>query len=222
MRIARGLPPLAPRKLFNGSKTEARRGAPSTIPNPPNGYASIIITNARGNHLGFVSKHFNDLGSYSVTTDCTAALSDPQLTASHGLINSANPGGFSAVGLVTSLNFTPGVPHGLVLSGTAATPYGSLPLSSIEHSGGNGADQPGASETLSNTSLLIESNIWSIGANNELSVTWVNPDGSQGHLVFIYFPSAEATIVTTLDLDKYRTVETAEIDQILSNSDFVG
>ncbi|KAG8942885.1 hypothetical protein FRC04_003460 [Tulasnella sp. 424] len=136
MRIANGLPPLAPRKLC------------------------------------YVSKGFNDWNSYFVTADCTAAMINPKydsgaLTNPNGAV--AMMGGTAAKALTSRL-----IALSVVLAKLA--PTGSDPEALVQD------DMMGGSVT------YFESNVWSLGTNNELIPTWVNGDGKAAHTELGYLP----------------------------------
>lgn len=193
MRLANGLPPLAPRKLYNGSKAGTAHKARSS-PMPVNG-ATILVygPNGRsGQPLGYISKSLNTFGDYYFTTDCTAAMLNPQLY-SGALTNPAKPRGYANVGFTSFFNptFSTSSYGFAYMGGTPSTPTGSAPVSSTQHSDGEGA------------SYFVESNVWSLGANNELIATWVNPDGNPAPTNIGYVPGAYNGIVISGNLSAF-------------------
>ncbi|KIO22611.1 hypothetical protein M407DRAFT_27868 [Tulasnella calospora MUT 4182] len=168
MRIANGLPPLAPRKLYHASPAGSAhkpRGSPAL----PVGNTAILVYGSAGRSgapLGYVSKNLNSYGDYFVTTKCAEAMINPQLD-SGALTNPANSGGYSNIGFLAYNSQT--LPTALIrnvyMGGMSATPSGSSPVLSTQHS-----DLPGQQR-------YMESNVWSLGANSELIPTWINPDG---------------------------------------------
>ncbi|KAG8898781.1 hypothetical protein FRC01_010762 [Tulasnella sp. 417] len=81
MRLANGLPPLAPRKLYNGSKANSANKARSS-PGLPNSPPAIVASRPDGSSLGlYLSKELNQWGMYILTADCTKAIVNPQLSS---------------------------------------------------------------------------------------------------------------------------------------------
>lgn len=204
MRIANGLPPLAPRKLYNGSKAGSAH-KPRSSPVPVHGAAILVYgPNGRsGEPLGYISKSLNAFGDYSFNTDCMVAMVNPQLF-SGALTNPAKPKGYANVGFTSFLAPTFGTSSSnyAYMAGTSATPTGSVPVSSTQHSDGEGYN------------YLIESNIWSLGANNELIPSWVNQDGNPAHTEIGYVPGAANGIVITGSLSAFRNAYYDAVDTV--------
>ncbi|KIO22609.1 hypothetical protein M407DRAFT_27866 [Tulasnella calospora MUT 4182] len=191
MRIAKGYRDLIPaavstaEMIDDGSRAGSAHKARSS-PVPPITMPAILVygSNGRsGTPLGYLSLGVNVNKVYYVTTDCTKAMVNPQLS-SGALINPAQPQEYSSVG-ITSNNQVLGTDswNYAYLSATAATPYGSPPVTSKYHSWSDGSDK------------YIESGIWSVGTNNELIPTWINPNGDTVKMEIGYFPGA-LTLVT--------------------------
>ncbi|KAG8895987.1 hypothetical protein FRC00_006656 [Tulasnella sp. 408] len=161
---------------------------------PVNGAAILVYgPNGRsGEPLGYISKSLNGFGDYYFTTDCTAAMLNPQLF-SGALTNPAKPRGYANVGFTSFSNptFSTTSYNYAYMGGTPSTPTGSVPVSSTQHSDNEGA------------SYFVESNVWSLGANNELIPTWVNPDGNPGPTVIGYVPGASNGIVITGNISEF-------------------
>ncbi|KIO22608.1 hypothetical protein M407DRAFT_27865 [Tulasnella calospora MUT 4182] len=82
MRLANGLPPLAPRKLYDGSRVASAHKARSS-PLPLMTLPAILVYDANGrsgNLLGYLSQSMTG-NFYSITTDCKQALKNGQLFA---------------------------------------------------------------------------------------------------------------------------------------------
>ncbi|KAG8902830.1 hypothetical protein FRC01_009460 [Tulasnella sp. 417] len=158
--------------------------------------AAILVygPNGRsGEPLGYISKNFNFFGDYYFTTDCTVAMNNPKLF-SGALTNPAKPKGYANVGFTSTFAPTFGTSSSsfAYMGGTPETPAGSVPVTSTQHSDGEG------------NSYFIESNIWSLGADNELIPTWVNPDGNPAHTEIGYVPGAMNSIVITGSLSAFH------------------
>ncbi|KAG9002345.1 hypothetical protein FRB90_011400 [Tulasnella sp. 427] len=166
MRIARGLPPLAPRKLYNGSKVGSAN-RPRGSPIPSTSYGTILVYDkdglSGGNFFGYVSKNFDGNGQYYVTESCEEAIVRPQLnTLSGALINPAQPGGYLNAGFDGHFeDFTSDEANGLPMCGTPDIPK--------------------------------ESDVWSVQADGELVAEWINSDGTAFHPKFAYYQAAPET-----------------------------
>ncbi|KAG9044359.1 hypothetical protein FS837_008268 [Tulasnella sp. UAMH 9824] len=121
LRMANGLPPLPPRKLYEGSRTGSAHKARSS-PLPPVPVPAILVYGPNGRSgapLGYMSRDLTS-GIYSFTTDCTKALTNGQLYAGD-LTNPAQTG-YPNVGLTPGYNVNTFPINGYI-SGTAARTF---------------------------------------------------------------------------------------------------
>ncbi|KAG9044363.1 hypothetical protein FS837_008272 [Tulasnella sp. UAMH 9824] len=165
--------------IDNGSKAGTAHKARSS-PIQVNGAAILVYgpTGRSGEPLGYISKSLNAFGDYYFTTDCTAAMLNPQLY-SGALTNPAKPRGYANVGFTSFSN-----------------PTFSTSSYNFAYMGGTPSNGEGAS-------YFVESNVWSLGANNELISTWVNPDGNPAHTEIGYVPGAYNGIVISGNLSEF-------------------
>ncbi|KAG9025055.1 hypothetical protein FS837_005100 [Tulasnella sp. UAMH 9824] len=195
MRLANGLPPLAPRKLYEGSRAgSALKARTSQAPVPVPAILVYGPNGRSGNPLGFLSKGFNGRKTYYFTTDCNQAMANAQFNAGD-LTNPAQPNGFLYVGLVPngSSTFGSSSPNIGFLIGTAATPSGSPPVPS-----GSNSIAPGFP-------VDIESNVWSLGADDELLLTWINPNGAAVPMEIAYRLDMSNSITVAGSLSAFRS-----------------
>ncbi|KAG8926725.1 hypothetical protein FRC01_008441 [Tulasnella sp. 417] len=195
MRIANGLPPLAPRKLYSGSRAGSAHKARSS-PALPVGVPAVLIYGLggrTGQPLGYLGKGLNyAFGSYTFTTDCKDAMANAQLS-SGDLTIPAQSGSYPNVGII--LPYTPVLDpvtnpgyYGAI-GGTATTPNGSPPVTSRESSYSD--------FSIEGDPTFIESNVWSLGENNELIPTWINPNGDAVRMEIVYVPDRGNPLLIT-------------------------
>lgn len=194
MRLANGLPPLAPRKLYDGSRTGSAHKARASQP-PIEPTILVYGPNGRsGNPLGYISKGFNSRKMYYFTTDCNQAMVNGQLSAGD-LTNPAQPNGFLYVGIIPNGQsiFSSSSPNIGFLAGTIATPSGSPPVASTSNSIAPGYPVDG------------ESNVWSLGADDELLLTWINPNGAAVPMEIAYRLDLFNAITVAGSLSTFRS-----------------
>ncbi|KAG9043511.1 hypothetical protein FS837_009471 [Tulasnella sp. UAMH 9824] len=168
--------------------TNAMRFAMGLPPLPPRS-----LCGSSGELLGYLSKnYYNDGGRYYLTPDCTKAMVNAQLFAGD-LTNPAKPQGYPNVGIMggdPSINSFATTELG-VMSGTAAAPSGPG-VQSKSHA------------LAPSTDFYMESKVWSLGANNELFVTWINPNGDAFPLEICTIDNTKSLFVTP-SVSAYRT-----------------
>ncbi|KIO22606.1 hypothetical protein M407DRAFT_245103 [Tulasnella calospora MUT 4182] len=193
MRIAKGLPPLAPRKLYDGSRVgsaHTARSSPVPVPVP-----AVLVYGPEGRSgspLGYLSQGYNGENKYYITTDCKEAMVNAQLFAGD-LKNPAQPQGYSNVGLLSAGDsvFHTGTSDFGFMVGMTATPNGP-PVLSGYHSFYEGDES------------FLESNVWSLNADGELILTWINPNGDAVRGEIGWYNVTDAIIVSA-DLSVYRS-----------------
>ncbi|KIO27537.1 hypothetical protein M407DRAFT_243310 [Tulasnella calospora MUT 4182] len=195
MRFAKGLPPLAPRKLYNGSRAgSAHQARSSSVPLPVSAI-TIFGTEGRGvgEPMGWLKA--TDWATYSLSADCT--LVNAQFLS--GALTNPSTGYtdvFPNIGFVVpegNPNFGTESSNWAIMSPTVATPNGSPPVSSPDQGVTWGSDS------------FMESNIWSLGADEELTLTWINPDGEAVPMEIGYFPYWGDGIVITGSISALST-----------------
>lgn len=193
-RIANGLPPLSPRRLYDGSRAVSAHNARSS-PVPPIPVPAILVygpDGRTGSPLGYVSRSYTSK-MYYFTTDCNEAMVDAELFAGD-LTNPAEPGGYRNVGLIPGWpvdTFRSNDPMFGLLVGTAATPSGPPQLSK--------------SQSAISSSWYMESKVWSLGPDNELLLTWTNPNGDVIPMEITYIAFYDNHISTTANLSVSRS-----------------
>lgn len=187
MRMADGLPPLAPRKLYDGSKVGPAH-MPRTSSTPTPTYYGIVVYDSNGisgTRLGYIANTLNSHQYYQFTTDCSVAPMSLQLS-SGVLTKAANPTNRPNVGM-TSL-------HTALLTTTYNSYTWMSPTvnarSSLPVAYGSG---------------WIEDSIWSLGGDNELIATWTNRVGAPPDMAFFYAPSNQNSILSAANLPATQT-----------------
>ncbi|KIO22602.1 hypothetical protein M407DRAFT_245099 [Tulasnella calospora MUT 4182] len=183
MRFAKGLPPLAPRKLYKGSRAGSAHQARSS--SVPLSVPLITIFGSEGRGVGEPMGWLRatDGYSYSLTRECTPVNAQ---FLSGALTNPSLPDEWPNIGFVVyegNPNFGTESSNWAIMSPTATTPNGSPPVDSPEQLLNLGS------------SMFIESNIWSLGADEELTLTWINPNGEAVPMEIGYFPYLDDSIV---------------------------
>ncbi|KAI9060026.1 hypothetical protein FKP32DRAFT_1083055 [Trametes sanguinea] len=172
-RLARGLTPARPRRLYNPSRTNVARSAPSGSPGTVQ-TGQIGIYPAAGSATTPQRKRDDSLGwlsAYGITTDTSLAwqyqYTEPASTDTVVELNHpGTPYRLSGVAIRSGSQVTlgPGNAYYLELQNTRAhTPAGS------------------ASSTYVYDTYAIgyaQTTIFAVDVNGKLSVHWVNPDGS--------------------------------------------
>ncbi|KAG9044361.1 hypothetical protein FS837_008270 [Tulasnella sp. UAMH 9824] len=126
----------------------------------------LLLTLRAGHHFKRYLSQDYTYGMYTVITDCKQAMVNAQLFAGD-LTNPAQPGGYTNVGVLPNIadpsSFTD-VGFGWLV-GTPPIPSGPA------------ARRSPSSYMDDDDTWWIESNVWSLGANNELLLTWINSQG---------------------------------------------
>ncbi|KAI8989005.1 hypothetical protein BD414DRAFT_485677 [Trametes punicea] len=164
-RLARGLPPARPRTLYNPSRTNVARSAPSGAPGSvQTGTLGFYSTDASGattlvGYFGPVGMTTNPASAWTYHfTEPSSGSSLIELTGSNTQFRLC---GVSTTALTT---LGPGSPAYLKLGNSRSqTPPGS---STAVYKG----------DTY--VSGYMQSDIFTLDSNGKLSVNWVNPDGS--------------------------------------------
>ncbi|KIO22612.1 hypothetical protein M407DRAFT_27869 [Tulasnella calospora MUT 4182] len=149
-------------------------------------------------------------GMYYLTTDWTAAMVNAQLF-SGALTSPAKSGGYSNVGFVAvnGTTLTASSLQPAYMGGVPATPSGSLPVLSTDHSITQFPDNI----------YTLESNLWSLDENKELIPTWINPDGNSTPAEIGWGPDFDNGILITGNLTATREAfpDTPSTVQIVSH-----
>ncbi|KAG8919839.1 hypothetical protein FRC01_001072 [Tulasnella sp. 417] len=157
---------------------------PAVVAHGPNGRS--------GTPLGYLSQDLLEWnGGYYFTTDCSKAMVNGQLS-SGALTNPAQPSGFINVGLVLPFNDQMGIGldddilHSFaIIVGTSTTSDGSPAVVSKD-----------MSYVSYGIGLPMEGNVWSLGADNELIPTWINPNEEAVRLEIAYVTDGDYLIAT--------------------------
>ncbi|KIO32926.1 hypothetical protein M407DRAFT_18089 [Tulasnella calospora MUT 4182] len=229
-RMARGLPPMKPRKLFESGTKAAAALKPRTSATPKK---TILLydVNGRsgGNLLGYWSAQFklnvgDYTGCYYLTTTCSDSITNPTWSSDYYLRNPAAPGvpgnaygiGYPEIGAVTQSDkdaswdtstgnynnaFIAGVPGKILNRGW-----------SLRIAGQNAPPQVTLYHSYQEGNirnwgtgdyLQSESNIWDCtGANGECFPFWINPAGVRKSAQLVYIPGKYSVLSITSDINK--------------------
>ncbi|EIN04217.1 hypothetical protein PUNSTDRAFT_116663 [Punctularia strigosozonata HHB-11173 SS5] len=206
-RMARGLNPKAPVNLRDlpTSTVSATLPKRSTAPNlNSRSYTGTVsvVSNDNSSVIGYVSASPNKYGQYGLCTDVDAALkvsftvsddSSPfDITASNGI--SDFPFFGAIVGHASkAVDLVSGALNYVALGGVEQCGLGAIP-SIISN----------AFSFITGISVAVESAIWSISDDLELSLGWVNSDGSKPESTDLVYVSTEDALVLTGDLPVFR------------------
>lgn len=189
-RFARGLPPLAPRRLYKGSQAGSAHQARSSP--VPLSVPGILVYGPGSNglsstFLGYISTEPNsDLGTYYLTRDCVGIQGSLLFGA---LTSPVLPNEYPNVGFTVDLGsgptFSTDTSNFAFMSATAATPDGPFPVSSA------------AQSVDPDSEMLIESSIWSLTTDDELILTWINPNGEAIPVEIGYVSDWDNAIIIT-------------------------
>ncbi|KAI0363803.1 hypothetical protein BV20DRAFT_975207 [Pilatotrama ljubarskyi] len=193
-RLARGLPPRSPH-LNVRRRALAARQSPAPCPQVT---GTIQAKDLSGNVFAYVSRRPNAFGEYGKTDSAADALSVVVRTCDapgpFGLQTLNGAADHTYLGAIlgfasTSSTIDSSSFNYAYFGGTDLVPYGPA------------TDSPNTFSSASGLAEPVESTIWTLGADNTLQVTWVNPDGSTPAEHLIYVPSSDAfTITGNVDL----------------------
>lgn len=217
-RIARGLPPLKPRKLFDsGTKAAAALKPRASI--TPKSTILLYDSNGRsgGNLLGYWSTNFllnagDYNGCYYLTNTCSDSITNPTWSSDYYLKNPASPGmpgnpygiAYPNIGAVTqsdkdaSWDTSTGNYNIAFVAGVSGTGQNAPPTVTLWHSYQEGNTQNWGY----GDSIRSESNIWDCtGADGECFPFWINPSSVRKSAQLVYIPGKYSVLSLTSDID---------------------
>ncbi|KAG8953816.1 hypothetical protein FRC04_001446 [Tulasnella sp. 424] len=212
-RLARGLPPLKPRKLFgSGTKVDAAL-KPRTSIVPKNTILLYDTQGRSGTLLGYWSIGYTTTGVYQgcyyLTTSCSDSITNPLWHSNDRLDNPAAPANYPEIGGTTRSNkdvswdTSTGNYNVAFVNGVLGYGQGISPQQSPNHSYQNGwvvnNNQPGADP------LQVESNIWDCSSvSGECLPYWITPSGDRKSAYLVYIPDRQNVLLLTSDVSKLR------------------
>ncbi|KAG8953814.1 hypothetical protein FRC04_001444 [Tulasnella sp. 424] len=218
-RMARGLPPLKPRKLYGNGSSAAGALQPRASPTPKRTILLYDSQGLSGTLLGYWSIGFTSggvyPGCYYLTNTCSNSITNPDSQSSNALRNpdrprnSATGTGYYYIGAATRSNkdaswdtstgnSNVAFVSGVTAIGQNATPQGTVNHSYQEGSSTNNGDPSG-------DQILTESNIWDCsGANGECFPFWIDPSRDRKTAYLAYVPDKQNILVLTSDITMLR------------------
>ncbi|KAI0741408.1 hypothetical protein C8Q80DRAFT_1273846 [Daedaleopsis nitida] len=198
-RLAQGLPLNRPRSHYGARGALHPRQSSTCVMRT--GRISVWVD---GSYTGYLSRLPNSFGEYTPATDATDAMSVTLCTESEtgyvDIIALNGPSVYPYVGGVVgfaSSSDNLGAALGTNYVYIAATTQGTSSLISLPiFQRGPAVSGPNAYSAATGLDRHIESAIWQIADNDQLSVSWVNSDGSLPAVQLLYVPSAKAFAIT--------------------------
>ncbi|TFK84768.1 hypothetical protein K466DRAFT_664969 [Polyporus arcularius HHB13444] len=187
--LSRGLPPNRPRARY-GRRGQALQPRQSSTTVARTGHIQVEVSDYP---IAFVSKQLNTFGEYQITTDVSDALSVsiPDSSSATFDIVALNGGMFDYLGFATGFANINDVRQ------LDETSFNYAYLAGVtDESRGPAVDAPNTYTDASGLPAYVESNVWSLGAGNELIPTWVNGDGTAVAVSLFYSRSDNLFAIT--------------------------
>ncbi|KAF9525567.1 hypothetical protein CPB83DRAFT_859220 [Crepidotus variabilis] len=192
-RLKRGLPLNPPRR-----RSPDAPSSPQTSQIPTRGRVQVFDVTS-GSPLGYISKNPDGSQIAGLSSSVDDAMIFQYDSSAPGPYNFAmvNPtGAFTSWPLLgniegpssTSASLAPGSYNYCFFAGTNATPAGSTPVAQ------------GSSYT---SNLPAETVVWNVAGSGDISIQWVNPDGSKPS-TFVMYASGSNFISITGDVALYK------------------